>query len=190
MPHLIQSGADERRITLTRTVQERSMLPSSHPEIHEPPATGVSPRRTNRRQRQKLRNTRRILAFERGTCLCQRTSRSCARREFSRHDLFSPSWEDQPPSFLCGSPSGATLRGRGCRRRRSRVMASAAASTVGRTSSRRRPTEIELLGDRHEVPQLAQFHDPTCYVHWEGPPLTREKGGRGSSVRCGHTMNP
>jgi len=55
----------------------------------------------------------------------------------------------------------------------------------------RRPAEIELLGDRHEVTQLAQFHDPTCYVqHWEDPPFTREKSGRGGSVRCGQTMSP
>src|SRR6187399_535097 len=32
-----------RRITLTRTVQERSMLSSSPPKIHEPLAVGVSP---------------------------------------------------------------------------------------------------------------------------------------------------
>ena len=34
------------------------MLSSSHPKIHEPLATGVSPRLTDRPQRQKLRNTR------------------------------------------------------------------------------------------------------------------------------------
>ena len=32
-----------RRITLTRTVHERSMLSRSHPKIHEPRVTGVSP---------------------------------------------------------------------------------------------------------------------------------------------------
>jgi periplasmic divalent cation tolerance protein len=36
--------------------------------------------------------------------------------------------------------------------------------------------------------QLTDGHPD--YVHWEGPPLTREKSGRGSSVRCGHTINP
>jgi hypothetical protein len=34
------------------------MLSSSHPKIHEPPVIGVSPRRTDQRQHQKLRNTR------------------------------------------------------------------------------------------------------------------------------------
>ena len=34
------------------------MLSCSHPKIHEPLVIGVSPRRTDRRQRQKLRNTR------------------------------------------------------------------------------------------------------------------------------------
>ena len=33
------------------------MLSSSHPKIHEPRVTGVSPRPTDQRQRQKLRNT-------------------------------------------------------------------------------------------------------------------------------------
>src|SRR2546421_8318198 len=42
-----------RRITLTRTVNERSMLASSNPKICEPPVTGVSPRPTDQRQRQK-----------------------------------------------------------------------------------------------------------------------------------------
>jgi hypothetical protein len=47
-----------RRITLTRTVNERPMLASSRSKIHEPRVTGVSPRPTDQRQRQKLRNTR------------------------------------------------------------------------------------------------------------------------------------
>ena len=42
-----------RRIALTRTVTERSMLSSSPSKIHEPLAVGVSPRLTGRRQRQK-----------------------------------------------------------------------------------------------------------------------------------------
>src|SRR5215212_6405439 len=46
-----------RRITLTRTVNERSMLSSSRAKICEPLVTGVSPRPTDQRQRQKLRNT-------------------------------------------------------------------------------------------------------------------------------------
>jgi len=54
----------------------------------------------------------------------------------------------------------------------------------------RRPAEIELLGHRHEVPQLAQFHDPACYVHWEGPPPTRENSGRGGPVPSRQTMSP
>jgi hypothetical protein len=41
-----------RRITLTRTVNERSMLSSSPSKIHEPRVTGVSPRPTDRRQAQ------------------------------------------------------------------------------------------------------------------------------------------
>jgi hypothetical protein len=39
-------------------VKERSMLSSSPSKIHEPLVTGVSPRPTDRRQRQELRNTR------------------------------------------------------------------------------------------------------------------------------------
>ena len=46
-----------RRITLAGTVKGRSMLPCSHPKIHESLVTGVSPRPTDRRQRQELRNT-------------------------------------------------------------------------------------------------------------------------------------
>src|SRR3954470_17345212 len=42
-----------RRTTLTRTVNERSMLSSSPSKIHEPRVTGVSPRPTDQRQRQK-----------------------------------------------------------------------------------------------------------------------------------------
>ena len=34
------------------------MLSSSHPKIHEPPVTGVSPRPTDQRGARKLRNTR------------------------------------------------------------------------------------------------------------------------------------
>src|SRR4051794_35279181 len=45
-----------RRITLTRTVNEQSMLSSSHPKIHEPRVTGVSPRTSD--SARKLRNTR------------------------------------------------------------------------------------------------------------------------------------
>jgi hypothetical protein len=37
------------------------MLSSSHPKIHEPPVIGVSPRRTDQRQHQKLRNTSEIV---------------------------------------------------------------------------------------------------------------------------------
>jgi hypothetical protein len=44
--------------TLTRTVNERPMLASSRSKIHEPRVIGVSPRPTDQRQRQKLRNTR------------------------------------------------------------------------------------------------------------------------------------
>ena len=47
-----------RRITLTRTVNERSMLSPSRFKIHEPLVTGVSPRRTDQRGARKLRNTR------------------------------------------------------------------------------------------------------------------------------------
>jgi hypothetical protein len=47
-----------RRITLTRTVQERSMLSSSPSKIHEPRVTGVSPRPTDQRQRQENCETR------------------------------------------------------------------------------------------------------------------------------------
>ena len=39
------------------TVKERSMPSSSPSKIHEPRVTGVSPRPTDQRQRQKLRNT-------------------------------------------------------------------------------------------------------------------------------------
>ena len=48
-----------RRITLTRTVHERSMLSPLTPQIHEPRLTGVSPAvpRTSDSAR-KLRNTR------------------------------------------------------------------------------------------------------------------------------------
>src|ERR687897_3494915 len=42
-----------RRTTLTRMVNERSMLSSSPSKIHEPRVTGVSPRPTDQRQRQK-----------------------------------------------------------------------------------------------------------------------------------------
>src|SRR3954447_24479390 len=42
-----------RRITLTGTVKERSMLSSSPSKIHEPRVTGVSPRPTDQRERQK-----------------------------------------------------------------------------------------------------------------------------------------
>jgi hypothetical protein len=42
-------------------VNERSMLSSSPPKIHEPLAVGVSPRPTDHRQHQELRNTRREL---------------------------------------------------------------------------------------------------------------------------------
>ncbi len=41
-----------------KDANERSMLSSSPSKIHEPPVTGVSPRPTDQRQRQKLRNTR------------------------------------------------------------------------------------------------------------------------------------
>src|SRR3954447_21428109 len=51
-----------RRITLTRTVKERSMLSCSPSKIYEPRLTGVSPRPTDRRQHQKLRNTRGLAA--------------------------------------------------------------------------------------------------------------------------------
>ena len=47
-----------RQITLTRTVNERSMLSSSPAKIHEPLVTGVSPRPTDQRGARKLRNTR------------------------------------------------------------------------------------------------------------------------------------
>ena len=42
-----------RRITLTRTVNERSMLSSSRAKIHEPLVTGVSPRPTDQRGARK-----------------------------------------------------------------------------------------------------------------------------------------
>ena len=47
-----------RRITLTRTVNERSILSSSPSKIHEPRLTGVSPRPTDQRQRQENCETR------------------------------------------------------------------------------------------------------------------------------------
>jgi hypothetical protein len=46
-----------RRITLTWTVHERSMLSSSHRKIHEPRVTGVSSRLPDQRGARKLRNT-------------------------------------------------------------------------------------------------------------------------------------
>jgi hypothetical protein len=50
-----------RRTTLTRTVQEPTMLSSSPSKIHEPLVTGVSPRPTHQRQRQET-------AKHEGTC--------------------------------------------------------------------------------------------------------------------------
>ena len=47
-----------RRITLTRTVHERPMLSRSHPKIHEPRLTGVSPVPRTSDSPRKLRNTR------------------------------------------------------------------------------------------------------------------------------------
>jgi len=58
--HRSAAAGRHRRRTLTRTVKERSMLSSSPSKIHEPLVTGVSPRPTDRRQRQELRTTRRI----------------------------------------------------------------------------------------------------------------------------------
>src|SRR4051794_33389181 len=59
-----------RRITLTRTVNERSMLASSRSKIHEPRVPGVSPRPTDQRQRQKLRNTRDPVGAENPATSC------------------------------------------------------------------------------------------------------------------------
>ena len=53
-----------RRITLTRTVKERSMLSSSPSKIHEPLVIGVSPRPTDQRQPQET-------AKHEGPCGCQ-----------------------------------------------------------------------------------------------------------------------
>src|SRR3954467_5841083 len=53
-------GAGEhRRIALTRTVTERSMLSSSPSKIHEPLVIGVSPRASD--STRKLRNTRGLM---------------------------------------------------------------------------------------------------------------------------------
>ena len=46
------------------------MLSSSHPKICEPLAVGVSPRPTDRRQRQKLRNTSDLVGAENRVTLC------------------------------------------------------------------------------------------------------------------------
>ena len=40
------------------------MLSPSHPKIHEPPVTGVSPRPTDQRGARKLRNTRDLVGAE------------------------------------------------------------------------------------------------------------------------------
>ena len=57
-------GRRHRQITLTRTVNEWSMLSSSRRrKIHNLRVSGVSPRPTDRRQRQKLRNTSQTLVF-------------------------------------------------------------------------------------------------------------------------------
>src|SRR4051794_35929029 len=66
-----------RRITLTRTVNERSMLSSSHPKTHEPRVTGVSPRTSD--SARKLRNTRATAIATRSWPCCPPRLPTCTR---------------------------------------------------------------------------------------------------------------
>ena len=56
------------------------MLSPSHPKIHEPPVTGVSPRPTDQRGARKLRNTRCFRNTSSTTTLIARTARCISSR--------------------------------------------------------------------------------------------------------------
>jgi hypothetical protein len=147
-----------RRTTLTRTVQERTMLSSSPSKIHEPLVTGVSPRPAHRRQRQET-------AKHECTCGCREP---CHRHHESLISAFAtsgscdhgtqPAKHERPrglSTHLSAARPGAELAG--------------ATRPIRRSEGRREsdaPSRGRRAGSTHPCPMLT-WVDRAFLTQWQ-----------------------
>ena len=146
-----------RRITLTRTVNERSMLSSSPAKIHKPLVTGVSPRPTDQRGARKTAKHERDHPQHKRHRKPERPLSACRVPELGhgtdqRFQAAASYWLIKPPRIgrrrilpWIGSGTGASGRGG-----RSSAIDAAAAGCSARVLGKH-AAQVSLTEDQHPV---------------------------------------